>query len=212
LALSHYSIQNTERFEILCYKFNKQQLHSLIIKIENKNTVPVLFFIYFIQDRQEQKRLSDIPWHDMVFCKILNIHFVSSTFQVCQKTKKEHTSKECGLVPPKIAESDIRFLRHGLCRSGWSIYIKDTSQNTLSACTHNDRSINQHRLVWNFKIHKKVSPPRICFITPDCNVTHILRCDLKLVWLKCHNCNIKNLVEVKFKFTPIFKDNKLGGG
>jgi hypothetical protein len=53
-------------------------------------------------------------------------------------TKKER--KKYGLLPPKIAESDIVSLVHGLCGSGGTIYNKDTSQNTLSACNHNDRS------------------------------------------------------------------------
>jgi hypothetical protein len=50
---------------------------------------------------------------------------------VCQMTKKER--KKYGLLPPKIAESDIVSLRHGLCGSGGSIYNKETSQHTLSA-------------------------------------------------------------------------------
>jgi hypothetical protein len=54
-----------------------------------------------------------------------------STCQVCQMTKKER--KKYGLLPPKIAESDILSLVHGLCGSGGSIYNKDTSQNTLSS-------------------------------------------------------------------------------
>jgi hypothetical protein len=45
-------------------------------------------------------------------------------------TKKER--KKYGLLPHKIAESDLAFLDHGLCASGGSIYNKDTSQNTLS--------------------------------------------------------------------------------
>jgi hypothetical protein len=64
--------------------------------------------------------------------------FLCSTCQVCQMTKKERESKKYGLRPPKIAESDP---------GSWfvwilwvpSIYNMDTSQNTLSACTHNDR-------------------------------------------------------------------------
>jgi hypothetical protein len=60
------------------------------------------------------------------------------------------TKQECGLLQPKIAESDTIFLGNGLCGSGGSIYNKDTSQNTLSAWTHYDRSRNQHRLVWIF--------------------------------------------------------------
>jgi hypothetical protein len=49
-------------------------------------------------------------------------------------TKKERESKKYGLLPPKIAESDIVSLGHGVC-NWWvpSIYNMDTSQNTLSA-------------------------------------------------------------------------------
>jgi hypothetical protein len=45
-----------------------------------------------------------------------------SICQVCQMKKKEHTSKKYGLLPPKIAESDIVSLGHGLCESSGSIY------------------------------------------------------------------------------------------
>jgi hypothetical protein len=76
---------------------------------------------------------------------MLNIDCLCSTCQVCQITNKEHTRKKYGHLPPKKGESDSVTLGHGLCRSGESIYNKDTItiQNTLSACTHNDRSSNQ---------------------------------------------------------------------
>jgi hypothetical protein len=35
-------------------------------------------------------------------------------------TKKEHTRKKYGLLPPKIAESDTVSLGHGMCGSGGS--------------------------------------------------------------------------------------------
>jgi hypothetical protein len=47
--------------------------------------------------------------------------------------KKER--KKYAMLPPKIAESDTVSLPHGMCGSGGSICNKDTSQNTLSACT-----------------------------------------------------------------------------
>jgi hypothetical protein len=46
-------------------------------------------------------------------------------------TKKERSRKKYGLLPLKIAESDTITLVCGLCGSGWYIYNKDTSQNTL---------------------------------------------------------------------------------
>jgi hypothetical protein len=79
-----------------------------------------------------------------------HIDFLCSTCQVCQMAKKEPTRKKYGLLPPKIAESDNVPLVHGLCRSGGSIYNKDTSQNTLFvsliALTMIDPEI-KHRLV-----------------------------------------------------------------
>jgi hypothetical protein len=81
-----------------------------------------------------------------------------------------------GLLPPKIAESDILSLGHGLCGSGGSIYKKDTSQDTLSACTHNDRSSFQSLV--GLKLSKpqlsQQHPSRICFITPGWHVTRDL--------------------------------------
>jgi hypothetical protein len=67
---------------------------------------------------------------------MLNIDCLCSTSS--QMTKKDRESNKYGFVTPKIAESDTVFLGHGLCGSGGSIYNKDTSQNTLSTCTHND--------------------------------------------------------------------------
>jgi hypothetical protein len=84
--------------------------------------------------------------------------------------------KKYGLLPPKIAESDILSLDHGLCGSGGSIYNKDTSQNTLSACTHNDRSRNQSNS--GLKLSKpqmsQQHSSRICFIAPGWHVTRDL--------------------------------------
>jgi hypothetical protein len=106
LAQPHYSIQHIEGYDLLCYKDNKQDLHSSIIEINNKEYCPGTMNIYFIWDRleQKQKRLSGIPWHGLVLHKMLNIDSLCSTCQVCQMTKKER--KKYGLLPPKIAESD----------------------------------------------------------------------------------------------------------
>jgi hypothetical protein len=67
-------------------------------------------------------------------------------------TKKENPSKNYGLLPPKIAESEIASLGYGLCESGGSIYNKDTNKNTLSSCFHNDKSRNTIQA--SFKSHK----------------------------------------------------------
>jgi hypothetical protein len=80
---------------------------------------------------------------------MLNIDYLCSTCQVSQMIEKKKRNKKYGLLPPKIAESDIVSLIHGLCGTDGSIYNKETSQNTLSAWTHNDRFINQHWLLRN---------------------------------------------------------------
>jgi hypothetical protein len=101
---------------------------------------------------------------------MLNIDSLCSTCQVCQMTKKER--KKYGLLLPKTAESDTVSLGHGLCVSGGSIYKKDTSQNTLSACTHNHRSSNSSLV--GLKLPKpQISQQhlsRIYFITPGWHV------------------------------------------
>jgi hypothetical protein len=146
----------------------------------DKEYCPDVMNIYFIRDRQEQKILSRIPWHALVLHKILNIDCLCSTCQVCQMTKKER--KKYGLLPRKMIESDILPLVHGLCGFGGCICNKDTSQNTLSACTHNDRSRNTTKV--GLKLSKsqisQQHPSRICFITPGWHVTR----DLNLLSLK----------------------------
>jgi hypothetical protein len=47
---------------------------------------------------------------------MLNIDCLCSTCQVCQITKKDR--KKYGLLPTKIAESDMLSLGHGMCGSG----------------------------------------------------------------------------------------------
>jgi hypothetical protein len=61
LTQPHYSIRHIEGYDILCYKDNKQDLHSSIIETEDKEYCPGTMNIYFIRDRLEQKRLSGIP-------------------------------------------------------------------------------------------------------------------------------------------------------
>jgi hypothetical protein len=99
-------------------------------------------------------------------------------------TKKERKRKKYGLLPPKIAESVTVSLVHGLCVSGGSIYNKDISQNTRSACAHNDRSSNTS-LVGLKLLKPQVSqqhPSRICFITPGWYITSNLNLlSLKMV-------------------------------
>jgi hypothetical protein len=84
--------------------------------------------------------------------------------------------KKYGLLPPKIAESDTIYLGHVLFGSSGSIYNKDTSQNTLSACTHNDRSSNTTQAglkLTNPQISQQ-HPSRICFMIPGWNGTRNL--------------------------------------
>jgi hypothetical protein len=141
--------------------------------------------IYFILDRQEQKWLSGITWHGMVLHKMLNIDCLCSTWQACQISKKERIRNKYELLPPKIAESDTVSLVHGLCRSGGYIYKKDTSQNTLSDCTQNDRSSNTSQLGLKF-LKPQISqqhPSRICFITLGWHVTRDLNLLSFIMWV-----------------------------
>jgi hypothetical protein len=80
---------------------------------------------------------------------MLNIDCLCSTCQVCQMTKKER--KKCGLLLPKIAESDTVSLGHGMCGSGACNYTKGTIKNTL--CLHSQWYIQQHTTSW-FEIVK----------------------------------------------------------
>jgi hypothetical protein len=74
--------------------------------------------IYFIQDKQEQKRLSGMLRRGLVLHKMLSIYRLCSSCKLCQMTKKER--KKYLRLPPKIAESDTVSLGHDLCGSGGS--------------------------------------------------------------------------------------------
>jgi hypothetical protein len=60
LAQPYYSIEHIEGYDLLCYKDNKQDLHSSIIETNNKEYCPGTINIYFIRDRLEKKRLSEL--------------------------------------------------------------------------------------------------------------------------------------------------------
>jgi hypothetical protein len=89
-------------------------------------------------------------------------------------TKKER--KKYGRLPPKIAEYDTVSLGHGMYGYGGSIYNKNTIQNTLSACAHNDRS--SRITLAGLKFLKpqicQQHPSRNCFITPGWHITRHL--------------------------------------
>jgi hypothetical protein len=55
-----YSIQNIEGYNMLCSIDSQQDLHSSIIKTENKEYCPFIINVYFIWDRNEWKTLSGI--------------------------------------------------------------------------------------------------------------------------------------------------------
>jgi hypothetical protein len=57
----HYSIQHIEAYGLLCYKDNLQDLHSAIIETEDKQYCNGTMNIYFIRDRLENKRQSEVP-------------------------------------------------------------------------------------------------------------------------------------------------------
>jgi hypothetical protein len=121
--------------------FNKQDLHSSIIETDDKEYCHGTMNIYFMQEIQEHKRISGIPWHGLVLHKMLNIDCLCYTCQVYQITKKDRVRKKYGLLSPKTAESDMVTLVHSLWGSGESIYNKKTIQNKLSFWTQNRSSI-----------------------------------------------------------------------
>jgi hypothetical protein len=55
LAQTHYSIQHIEGYDLVCYKDNRQDLHSSIIEKNVKEYCPGIMNIYFIRDRIELK-------------------------------------------------------------------------------------------------------------------------------------------------------------
>jgi hypothetical protein len=57
----HYSIQNIEGYDLLCYKEKQQDLHSSIIETNNKEYCPGNININIIRNSLELKRLSGIP-------------------------------------------------------------------------------------------------------------------------------------------------------
>jgi hypothetical protein len=58
LAQPNYSIQQIEGYDLLCHKLKR--FYYPIIEMDDKKDYPATINIYFIQDRQEQKRLSGI--------------------------------------------------------------------------------------------------------------------------------------------------------
>jgi hypothetical protein len=61
LAQPHYSIQNIEGYDLLCYKDNIQDLHSSIIETDDREYCPGTMNIYSIRERLELKIISGIP-------------------------------------------------------------------------------------------------------------------------------------------------------
>jgi hypothetical protein len=57
LSQPPYSIEHIEGYDLLCYKGNNQYLLSSIIETSYKEFFPGNMNIYFIRDRQVQKRL-----------------------------------------------------------------------------------------------------------------------------------------------------------
>jgi hypothetical protein len=136
-GLSPTSLLNTTYWSVWSSLLQREDLHSSIIKTEDKEYFPVIVNIYFIRDRLELKRLSGISWHGLVLRKILNMDCWCCTCQVCQMTKKEQ--KKYGLLPPKIAESDSQYLGHGLWESGGShpfTIRKPAKTHFLILCLH----------------------------------------------------------------------------
>jgi hypothetical protein len=103
---------------------------------------------------------------------MLIIDYLCPTFQVCQMTKKER--EKYGLLPPKIVESDLGSLGHGMCEYGGTTPFKRMTPfktHSLLAFT----IIKPANILVGLKLSKpQISqhhPSRICFITPCWHVT-----------------------------------------
>jgi hypothetical protein len=172
------------------------------MEIKSTVMVPWIFTSSRIDKNTKYWRLSRIPWHGLVLYKMLNI---GCGWSSCQRMSndKEEANKQYGLLPPKIAESVNLSLGHGLCGSGGSIYNMETSQNTLSAWTQNDRSSNKPQVGLK-TLKPQISqqhPSRICFIT--------------LCWYVTHDFNLlvfdnRNVREFKREFKPMCMQDNYG--
>jgi hypothetical protein len=140
LAQPHYSIQHIEGYDLICYKHYRKDLNHLD---NSKEYCPGTMNIYFIWDRQEQKRLSGIPLHDLVLQKMLNNDCLCSTCQVYQMTTKKRKCKKYGLLLPKIAESGSDSWVMICVNLVGPFTIRTPAKNTLCDCIHNDRSSNK---------------------------------------------------------------------
>jgi hypothetical protein len=88
---------------------------------------------------------------------MLNIDCLCFTCQVCQITKKER--KKYGLLPPKIAESEIVSLGHGFCGSGLTMgensIVSSNKCVTIMALKPNQLHVAIHKqIIIMGRVHK----------------------------------------------------------
>jgi hypothetical protein len=115
---------------------------------------------------------------------MLNIDCLCSTCQVCQMTKKER--KKYGLLLPKIAESDMLSLGHGLCVSGG--YLPFTirtpaKSHSLLALSHKHNTGCFEIVEATNKSATSVSIPDL-FITPGLHVIRDLNSFSLIIGMK----------------------------
>jgi hypothetical protein len=141
----NYSIKSNKWCNPLFYKDNKQD-QSMRQMTKSIALIPWIF----TSSGTAKNRKDTMKWPDIIqdYENWLFMFHLSSLLNDIKERKKYW------LLQPEIAESEATPLFYVLCGYGRSINNKDASQSTLSACNHNEGSINQHSLVWNFPINK----------------------------------------------------------
>ena len=97
LSQPHYSMQNIEGHDLLCYKdkiYIPQSLRQRVLSWYHE------YLLHPGQTRTEKTIRNTMTWPGLT----QDVERLCSTCPVCQLTKRER--KKYGLLPPKIAESD----------------------------------------------------------------------------------------------------------
>jgi Integrase zinc binding domain len=129
LSQPYYSMQHIKGYDLVCYKdkiYIPQSLRQRVLSWYHE------YLLHPGQTQTEKTIRNTMTWPGLT----QDVERLCSICPVCQLTKQER--KKYGLLPPKTAESDPWVM---LCVDlvGF-FYNKDTTQDTLSACTHYDRS------------------------------------------------------------------------
>jgi Integrase zinc binding domain len=102
LSKPHYYMQHIEGYELLCYK---DELYIPQSFRHNQNVLSC-YHEYLLHPGQtciEQTIRNTMTWPGLT----QDVERLYSTCLVCQLTKKERGCKKYGLLPPKVAESDL---------------------------------------------------------------------------------------------------------